>query len=82
MPTILRVGGFRIAIYSSDHRPAHVHVVGHGGEAVFDLNCPKGPPALREVYGLFRSAVAHVRAVVADELLVLCVAWEAIHGKA
>ena len=82
MPTILRVGGFRVAIYSSDHRPAHVHVVGRGGEAVFYLNCPKGPPALREVYGLSRSAVVYLRGVIAEELSILCVAWESMHGKA
>jgi hypothetical protein len=40
MPTVLRVAGLRIVIYFADHRPAHVHVVGRGGEAVFDLNCP------------------------------------------
>jgi Protein of unknown function (DUF2442)/Domain of unknown function (DUF4160) len=44
MPTVSRVAGLRIVIYSADHRPAHVHVIGRGGEPVFDLNCPKGPP--------------------------------------
>jgi hypothetical protein len=52
-----------------------------GGEAVFNLNCPKGPPILREVYGLSRADVARIRAVIAAELSVLCVAWEWIHGE-
>ncbi len=82
MPTVLRVAGLRIVISFADHRPAHVHVVGRGGETVFDVNCPKGPPALREVYGLSRADVARSRAIVAGELSALCAAWEAIHGKA
>lgn len=48
MPTVLRLGALRVVIYPNDHRPAHVHVLGAGGEAVFVLNCPDGPPELRE----------------------------------
>ncbi|WP_182915673.1 DUF4160 domain-containing protein [Massilia cavernae] len=54
MPTISRFFGLRVVIYPSDHLPAHVHVIGDGGEAVFDLHCPAGPPELRETYGFSR----------------------------
>ncbi|WP_090731378.1 DUF4160 domain-containing protein [Azotobacter beijerinckii] len=37
MPTALRFNGLRAVIYPNDHRPAHVHVMGHGCEAVFNL---------------------------------------------
>jgi hypothetical protein len=40
MPTVLRFAGLRVAIYPNDHRPAHVHVIGKGCEAVFNLHCP------------------------------------------
>lgn len=30
MVTVHREGGFRIAIYTDDHEPAHVHVLGDG----------------------------------------------------
>ena len=43
MPTVWRIGTHRVVIYPNDHRPAHVHVVGRGGEAVFVLHCPDGP---------------------------------------
>src|SRR5437879_7028977 len=33
MPTILRFRGLRVMIYSYDHRPPHVHVIGPGAEA-------------------------------------------------
>jgi hypothetical protein len=52
MPTVLTAAGLRFVIYPGDHRPAHVHVIGQGGEAVFSLNCRRGVPLLREVYGL------------------------------
>ena len=54
MPTVLRLDGLRVVIYPADHRPAHVHVIGAKGEAVFVLNCPDGPPSLRESYGFSR----------------------------
>lgn len=80
MPTVLRQAGFRFVIYPADHRPAHVHAIGHGGEAVFNLGCPHGPPELREVYGLSRSVTAAARTIVSDHLMTLCEAWEALHG--
>jgi hypothetical protein len=55
VPTVLRIGGLRVVIWPNDHRPADVHVKGSGGEAVFNLNSPGGPSALRESYG-FRLA--------------------------
>jgi len=82
MPTVLRLAGFRFVIFPADHRPAHVHAIGHGGEAVFNLRCPKGPPELRESYGLSRSDIADLRKVVARHLKVLCEAWETVHGDA
>lgn len=81
MATILRVDGFRIVIYSNDHRPAHVHVIGGGKEALFNLHCPKGPPEIRENYGLSRSEMYWLIAVLSENLVQLCRSWEAIHGK-
>lgn len=54
MPTVVVIFGLRVVIYPNDHRPAHVHVIGNGCEAVFNLRCPKGPPELRENYGFSR----------------------------
>jgi Fe2+ or Zn2+ uptake regulation protein len=58
MPTVHRFQGLRVVIYSNDHRPAHVHVMGRGCEAVFRLHAPSGPPELRENYGFSASSVA------------------------
>ena len=80
MPTVLRIGGLRVVIYPNDHRPAHVHVKGVGGEAVFTLNCPGGPPELRESYGFNLPDVRSIRVALAAELAALCAKWRTIHG--
>ena len=80
MPTVLRIGALRVAVYPNDHRPAHVHVIGDGHEAVFHLNCPAGAIALRENYGFSARDLARVLAAPAANQAVLCAAWESIHG--
>lgn len=81
MPTVLRIGGLRVVVYPNDHRPAHVHVIGQGCEAVYCLNCPGGPPELRENYGFGGSDIARAAAVLTEALPVLCAEWERIHGR-
>jgi Domain of unknown function (DUF4160) len=80
MPTVGRLGGLRIVIYPADHRPAHVHVIGAGGEATFFLNCPHGPPQLRESYGFSRREVSRIVQELVAKIPVLCDEWSKIHG--
>src|SRR3546814_6921259 len=61
MPTVLRIDGLRVVIYPYDHRPAHVHVKGADGEAVFILHCTDGPPELRESYGFKLPALGGIK---------------------
>ncbi len=79
MPTVHRFDGLRVVVYPNDHRPAHVHVIGKGGEAVFNLNCPGGPPELRECYGFGRAALSRIRDGLAVALSILCDRWRRIH---
>lgn len=81
MPTVLRFDGLRVVIYPNDHRPAHVHVRGADGEAVFNLNCPHGPPQLRESFGFARVALSEVEERLAEALAPLCAQWRGIHGR-
>jgi hypothetical protein len=81
MPTVLRFDELRAVVYPNDHRPAHVHVIGRGSEAVFNLNCPMGPVELRENYGFSRREVTHIGKVLTVHLVELCSAWENIHGR-
>ncbi len=80
MPTVLRLKGLRVAIYPNDHRPAHVHVIGIGGEAVFVLHCPEGPSELREIYGFSRSDAGRIKSDLDAAVADLCEEWRAIHG--
>ncbi|MBS3962706.1 MAG: DUF4160 domain-containing protein [Sandarakinorhabdus sp.] len=81
MPTVLRLDGLRVVIYPNDHRPAHVHVTGAGGEAVFVLHCPDGPPTLRESSGFGLQAVGRILDNLAAHLAALCLHWSGIHGR-
>lgn len=81
MPTVLRIDGLRVVIYPNDHRPAHVHVIGGGSEAVFNLNCPEGPQELRENYGFSRQEMARIKASLEDVVDTLCKQWSNIHGQ-
>ena len=79
--TVLRAGGLRAVIYPNDHRPGHVHVIQADSEAVFYLQCPDGPPELRENFGFSRQALRRIKAILAAHLGHLCQRWRAIHGE-
>ncbi len=38
MPTLLKIGPYRIVIYTRDHDPAHVHVIAVDRSAKIDIN--------------------------------------------
>jgi hypothetical protein len=82
VPTVLRFEGLRVVIYPNDHRPAHVHVIGSDGEAVFSLGCPNGPVELRENYGFRSGRISKIEGTLTEYLGNLCQAWEEIHGIA
>ena len=80
MPTVDQIGGLRVVIYPNDHRPAHVHIIGKGCEAVFKLNCPEGPTELRENYGFAQGELARIKTAVTSRSAHLCSQWSQIHG--
>lgn len=82
MPTVSWIGALRVVLYPNDHRPAHVHVIGKGHEAVFDLNRPQGGVTLRENYGFGRRELATIKRSLIQNLAFLLADWEKIHGTA
>lgn len=76
MPTVLQLDGLRVVIYLNDHRPAHVHVLGVAGEAVFELNCPNGPVTVREAFGLDWREEGRLRGGLERWIAVLCERWD------
>lgn len=51
MPTLFRVGAFRIVVYYNDHPPPHVHAVGDG-HARFALDDTIRDITLEENHGI------------------------------
>ncbi len=80
MPTVMRIGAFRVVVYPDDHRPSHVHLIGNGNEAVFELNRPDGPVTLCENHGFARHELGRFKMQVGDILADLCQRWRIIHG--
>jgi hypothetical protein len=70
----------RVVAYLNDHRPAHVHVIGRGHEAVFELNGPNGTLTIRENYGFSRREIAAIKGALLRNLAALLTARERIHG--
>lgn len=54
-------------------------MIGPHGEAVFFLNCPDGPPELRECYGFKASEASRIRTSLADRLTMLRNEWSKLH---
>jgi Domain of unknown function (DUF4160) len=65
MPTVHRFDGLRVVIYPNDHRPAHVHVKGAGGES----------------YGFKLSEVRRIERALVAVLVTLCEEWRSIHAR-
>lgn len=80
MPTYLRILGYSVVIYSHDHRPAHIHVIGPDGRCVFNLNCPSGPIELRSVVGISDLLLRRLASKIEPAIRELCVEWRKIHG--
>jgi hypothetical protein len=57
-----------------------VHVRGAGGEAVFNLHCPGGPPGLRESYGFRLADPNEIEDALAAAIAALCAEWRIVHG--
>jgi len=79
MVVVHRAHGFRFVIYTSDHRPAHVQVIG-AGEAKIGLLGPERRPNVVWSVGMSRADVKRALAEVADRRLELLAKWRRIHG--
>ena len=79
MATVVRVGKLRVIVYSRDHPPPHVHVVGPRGQAKILVDGPEGHPRLEWNLGLSRRELARALAIVADHRELILTEWKRIH---
>ncbi|WP_131112258.1 DUF4160 domain-containing protein [Sulfuricystis thermophila] len=82
MGTLLRLAGWRVMIYTLDHPPPHVHVVGPGGRAKIALNCAGGMPLPISAFGIRPDVLKELTRTIAANQTMLCEAWRRTHGTA
>lgn len=72
-------------IYTLDHPPAHVHVVGPDGRAKIALNCQQGNPLPNPLpivaHGMDAATLKKLVDAVAERQDGLCEAWRQMHGS-
>lgn len=72
---------YRAVIWSNDHAPAHVHVIGKDFDARVRLNCPRGPVEYMDHKGtLRRDHLNEFLAEIAERHADCCRMWKEIHG--
>ena len=76
MPTVLRQGGFRLMIYTSDHEPMHVHFWYQGNEAVIRFETEI---VLLEERGFDRQQIRRAIAIVRQNREFLIKKWREIY---
>lgn len=77
MPTVLTVSGLRFRIYTQDHQPPHVHVIGREGAAKLTIG---EHPELMENRGLRSGEVRLALATISVEAERLLGVWRQYHG--
>lgn len=83
MPTVLRIGGFRVVILlpPREHGPPHVHVQAAAGEVVIILPSPDERAVIRGVAGLGPAAVTRAYWIVEEHAEYLRNRWREFHGE-
>lgn len=79
MVTVHREAGLRFVIFTDDHEPAHVHVIGDGN-AKIDLTGPDGKPALATNDGFKAGDLRKALRIVAERRALLLGRWDEYHG--
>ena len=80
MPTILKIRSWRVVIYTNDHRPPHVHVIGTAEHARFELLCDLKRVRLMSTIRFSASQLALIENQLVINLVQLCSEWGRIHG--
>jgi len=81
MPNVLpRFKRWRVVIFTNDHHPPHVHVIGTEEHARFELHCDLGYVQLMSNIGFGLSQLKQIERYLVTHLARLCTEWERIHG--
>jgi hypothetical protein len=81
MPNVLpAIKGWRVVIYTNDHRPPHVHILGAQEHARFELLCDLGQVVLLSNIGFALSQLKQIERYLLKNVTHLCEEWGRIHG--
>jgi hypothetical protein len=81
MPNILpSIRGWRVVIFTNDHRPPHVHVIGPEESARFELLCDLDSVKLMDNINFTLSKLQVIEIYLIKHIAHLCNEWERIHG--
>jgi hypothetical protein len=58
-----------------------IHVIGRSHEAVLSMNCPIGPPELRESFGFRLREANEIAEALMGAIPALCDEWSKVHGS-
>lgn len=81
MPTLFRVGTYRIVIFLNDHSPAHVHVIGAGGFAKVQLGEKPTDVALVETMGIPKASLRRIVGEIMARHSACQDGWRMHHGN-
>lgn len=81
MPTVFRIGAYRIVIYLNDHSPPHVHVIGAGGVAKFEIGKSPDGVMLVETLGISKASLRRIAAAIVDRHRECRLGWRKHHGN-
>ena len=80
MPSVLPpYKGWRIVIYTNDHRPPHVHIIGTQEQARFELLCDLGQVRLTTNIGFKQRQLQQLESYLLKHVAHLCQEWGRIH---
>jgi hypothetical protein len=80
MVVVYRAYGFRFVIYTLDHEPAHVHILG-AGHARVSLAGADNEPELLWSIGIKRNDMRRLMSEVVRHRDMFLQEWERIHGR-
>lgn len=81
MGTVLKIGNWIVIVYTHDHPPAHVHIIGPDGRAKVMLNCPDGPLLPTDIRNIDKQTMRRLMVTMQAEIRRLCEGWESMHGQ-
>ena len=80
MPVVVRVGSFKVVIFTDDHPPAHVHVV--RGRSAIRILLGNNEVILDQIHGRPKRAdVMRAKKIVLDHLADCWRAWRKYYGQ-